>query len=104
MQIVPAQPLPNQTVPIVLGNQSCILNIYQTNYGLFMDVYVSGTLIIGGVICQNQNRIVRDLYLGFSGDFVWLDNTGNGNDPYYTGIGTTYSLCYLSTTDLGGIG
>ena len=104
MQIVPAQPLANQTVPIVLGNQGCSLNIYQTNYGLFMDVYVSGALIIGGVICQNQNRIVRDLYLGFQGDFVWLDNTGNGNDPYFTGIGTTYSLCYLEVSDLNGIG
>lgn len=69
-----------------------------------MDIYVSGTLIIGGVICQNLNRIVRDKYLGFIGDFSWIDNTGLGNDPYYTGLGTTYSLAYLSEADLIGVG
>ena len=68
-----------------------------------MDVYANGNLIVAGVICENVNRIVRDLYLGFVGDFIWIDNQGS-TDPVYTGIGARYSLAYLETTDLNGEG
>jgi hypothetical protein len=104
MLIIPVQALPNQTFAISLDGQNCNLNIYQTAYGLFMDIYMNSALIIGGVICQNLNRIIRDLYFGFAGDFVWYDNTGNGTDPYYLGLGTTYTLYYLETSDLDGLG
>lgn len=99
---VPLQAVPSQSVSVTLSNQNCQLNVYWTAYGLFMDVYVAGTLIIGGVICQNQNVIVRDAYLGFIGDFMFFDNSGAGADPVYTGLGTTYSLLYLTPTDLNG--
>lgn len=103
MLIVPAQALPNQTLQIQLDGQPVTLNIYQTTYQLAMDVLVNGALIIGGVICQNLNRIVRDLYLGFGGDFVWVDTEGTA-DPVYTGIGARFQLVYLETSDLGGEG
>lgn len=95
MQVVPLQPIPNQQVQVQLAGQSCTLNVYQTAYGLFMDVYVGTTLIIAGVICENLNRIVRSLYLGFIGDFCWLDVTTGKADPIYTGIGSQYQLLYL---------
>lgn len=96
---IPVAPTANQTLNVQLAGQNCQLNIYQKAYGLFMDVYVGGTLIIGGVLCQNLNRIVRSLYLGFIGDFTWFDTQGS-NDPQYQGIGTRYFLAYLETTDL----
>lgn len=99
---IPLQAVPNQTVSVTLNNQVCRLNVFWTAYGLFIDVYVSGVLIIGGVACQNENLIVRDAYLGFSGDFIWFDNSGAATDPVYTGLGTTYSLLYLTPTDLNG--
>jgi hypothetical protein len=106
MLIVPTQPIPSQTLQVTLSGQSCVLNIYQRLSGLYMDVFVDGgaTAIIGGVICENDNRIVRDLYLGFDGDFVWLDNSGDGDDPYYTGFGAQFSLAYLEPADLDGYG
>lgn len=104
MNIIPLQAVPNQTVYITLNGQATQLNIYQTAVGMFMDVLVSGVQIIAGVICENLNRIVRDLYLGFQGDFMFLDNQGS-TDPYYTGLGTQYSLVYLSPSDLpAGVG
>ena len=103
MIIVPLQAVPNQTVNIQLGGQYVILNVYAKFYGLFLDVYANGNLIVAGVICENVNRIVRDLYLGFVGDFIWIDNQGS-TDPVYTGIGARYSLAYLETTDLNGEG
>lgn len=103
MLLVPLQPVPNQTLQVQLGGQACTLNVYQFAYGLFMDVYVGTALIIGGVICENLNRIVRSLYLGFVGDFCFLD-TGGTSDPIYTGLGTRFQLLYLEETDLQGQG
>ena len=59
--------------------------------------------IIAGVLCQNLNRIVRSLYLGFSGDFIWLDTQGT-TDPIFTGLGSRYILVYLDESDLAGEG
>ena len=103
MQIIPVQAVPNQTLMAVLANQNTQLNIYQKNTGLFMDVLVSNNRIVAGVLCENLNRIVRSLYLGFIGDLAWIDNQGS-SDPYYTGLGTRYSLAYLELSDLNGVG
>lgn len=101
MQIVPIQAIPYQTVAVQLAGQPCILNIYQKTYGLFLDLYVNGSLVVGGVICENLNRIVRNVYLGFVGDFVFGDTQGT-SDPIYTGLGTRYLLVYLEEVDLPG--
>ena len=98
-QIVPIAALPNQTLQAQLGNQACVLNIYQTAYGLFMDVYIGTPEIILGVICQDMNRIVRSVYLGFVGDFVFVDTQGDA-DPVFTGLGDRFQLVYLAASDL----
>jgi hypothetical protein len=101
-EVVPVQAIPNQTLQVQLSGQACVLNIYQLAYGLFMDVYVGNSLIVASVICENLNRIVRDLYLGFVGDFVFVDTQGGSNpqDPIYTGLGARYQLVYLEASDL----
>ena len=103
VKIIPIQPIPNQSVRVGLAGQNCIINLYQESTGLYCDLYVNSILIIGGVICQNQNRIVRDLYLGFIGDIGFIDNQET-DDPYYTGLGTRFSLAYLELSDLNGAG
>jgi len=99
MQLLALQTVPSQTLQATLGNQNVRLNIYQKFFGLFMDVYVADQLIIGGVICLNLTKIVRDAYLGFVGDFTFIDNQG-ASDPVYTGLGSRYSLIYLEASDL----
>lgn len=103
MLIVPLQAIPSQTVLVSLGGQSCQINVYQRRFGLFCDLLVNNVPIITGVICQNLNRIVRDVYLGFIGDLVFIDNQGL-TDPVYTGLGGQYSLAYLEADDLATIG
>lgn len=100
MLVVPTKPLPNQQIQVLLDNQPCTLHIYQTAYGLFMDVFVADTLIVAGVICRNANKIVRSVYLGFIGDFVFVDGETEGTDPIYTGLGTRFTLVYLEAADL----
>lgn len=100
MLTVPLQPVPSQVVAVNLGGQSCTLRVYQKSTGMFMDVLVNSTqLIIGGVLCENKNRIVRSLYLGFVGDFIFVDGQGS-SDPSYAGLGSRFSLEYLETSDL----
>jgi hypothetical protein len=98
MNTVPLQAVPNQTLQIVLDNQSCVLNLYQSPAALFMDVLVNDAPVVLGTICQNLNRIVRSLYLGFSGDFVFEDLQGT-DDPDYSGLGTRFQLIYLTAAE-----
>lgn len=106
MQVIPVQATGNQVLNVQLNGQAVTLNIYQKISGLYMDV-VCASMIDGGlygVLCQNLNLIVRNLYLGFLGDFSWLDNQGT-NDPNQTGLGVRYSLLYYDPDDLpAGIG
>lgn len=104
MKQIPLNAVPFQTMSTVLGDQFVGLSIRQTRYGLFMDVYKDGTLIIGGVVCENRNRIVRSVYLAFAGDFVWNDAQGN-EDPFYTGIGADgrFQLLYLTADEVAAV-
>jgi hypothetical protein len=103
MLIVPVQSVPSQQLQVTLAGQVCQINIYEKSTGLFMDLYVSGVLIIGGVLCLNRNVIVRDVYFGFTGDFAFIDTQG-ADDPTYTGIGARFLLYYLSPSDLASAG
>jgi hypothetical protein len=95
--IIPLQAVPNQTLFVQLNGQDCQINVYDKQGIIYLDLYVSNTLIIGGVICQNLNPIVRSVYLGFDGDLAFIDNAGD-EDPFYTGLGTRFSLTYLEVS------
>lgn len=103
MQIIPIADAYSQTLNVQLAGQSCAINLYQKSTGFYCDLYVGGTLVIGGVICQNLNRIVRSLHLGFIGDLCFLDTQG-ALDPSSPGLGTRFLFCYLEINDLNGIG
>lgn len=103
MQMIPLKPIASQLLTVQLANQTTQIEVYQTDFGLFLNLYVNNVLIIGGVICENLNRIVRDAYLGFIGDLAFFDNQGS-TDPIYTGLGSRYSLAYLEESDLAGAG
>jgi hypothetical protein len=95
MLIIPLQPVPSQTLTVSLAGQSCRVNTYQKGTGLFVDLYVNDALIIGGVIAENANRIVRDAYLGFVGDLAFFDQQDERADPNWTGLGSRWLLFYL---------
>lgn len=99
MLIIPTKPVAAQTISVLLAQQDCQIVISQKSTGMYLDLYVGGALIIGGVICENLNRIVRSLYLGFVGDLAFLDTEGAG-DPVYTGLGTRYLLAYIEQSEL----
>lgn len=102
MQLIPLQAIPAQSISVQLNDQSCLIDVYQTAYGLFCDLYLNNVLVVGGVICQNLNRIVRDTYLGFIGDLCFIDQQGT-DDPDYTGLDGRFAFVYLAPIDLVGI-
>lgn len=103
MQIIPTAAVPSQSFSVQLGDQNCQIALYQKSTGLFMDLTANGTAIVAGVLCENLNRIVRSLYLGFTGDFAFIDNRGS-EDPVFTGLGSRFSLAYLPPDELDGEG
>lgn len=100
---IPVQPIPNQVMNITLGGQNCQIKLYQRSTGLYCDLFVNNSLIIGGVICQNLNRIVRDTYLGFLGDLGFYDMQAD-DDPDYTGLGSRFVFLYITQDELKGAG
>jgi hypothetical protein len=103
VQVVPLQSVPNQIVNVGLGtNQQCTISIYQRTTGLFFDLSVAGAVIITGVLCLDQNLLVRNTYLGFVGDLAFFDTQGT-NDPDYTGLDGRYQLVYLAPGDITGL-
>ncbi|PVX61231.1 hypothetical protein [Paraburkholderia unamae] len=107
MQIIPIQDVYSQSLTVQIGGQNTQINLYQKlDSNLYCDVYVNNSPIITGVICRNMNLIVRDAYLGFIGDLMFVDQQGTftppstGIDPSSPGLGTRFLFCYLTTTDL----
>jgi hypothetical protein len=103
--IIPLQPVPNQTLQIVLDNQSCVINVYHLDYGLFVDVLLGNSLVVSCVIALNNTRLVRESVAalgspGFSGDFAFEDASGAGEDPVYTGLGSQFFLMYYFEYEL----
>lgn len=103
MKTIPLAVTPSQTLTVNLGGQACRIDIFQKLSGLYCNLYVNDQLIIGGVICENDNRIVRSTYLGFIGDLAFTDNNGSA-DPTYHGFGTQFTFCYLELVDLIALG
>lgn len=98
MRIIPLQATASQDLTVQLADQVCQITIRQKAFGLFLDLAVNNTTIVAGVFCQNLNKIVRSIYLGFTGDLCFIDTQGN-DDPVYTGLGSRFVLAYIETSD-----
>lgn len=99
MRIIPLQATAFQDLTVQLADQVCQITIRQKALGLFLDLAVNNTNIVAGVICQNLNKMVRSVYLGFTGDLCFIDLQGT-DDPVYTGLGSRFVLAYLESSDL----
>jgi hypothetical protein len=118
-QVVPLQPVVSQTLSITLNQQACTIFLYAKLIQvpasaevavdpptflpinpMFLDLYTTDAnnvtrLVIGGVLCQDRNRLVRNSYLGFSGDLAFVDSQGIA-DPLPSGLGSRWLLTYWS--------
>lgn len=91
---------PSQTLQTQVDNQPVVMNIYQKSRGLFADIVANGETVVTGVICLNAVPMIPTDYLGFAGNFIFIDTQGT-NDPDYTGLGERFKLIYLTEAEYG---
>lgn len=92
--IVPLVSAPAQTLSTVLAGQSVNIAVYMLGDKLYLDLSINGAAIVTAALCQDRVRLVREAYLGFSGDLAFIDTQGL-SDPTYDGLGSRYQLVYL---------
>ena len=94
-QFIPISAVASQEFTILLGNQNCTIVLNQKNTGLFFDLFIGGNPIVQSMICLNLVGLIREQYLGFTGQLFFFDTQGP-SDPEYTGLGSRYLLVYQS--------
>ena len=99
MLTIPIADVPSQVVSASLGGQSVRLRIFTRRSGLYVDVYVADELVLAGARCMDGVPIVRDQYLGFIGDLMFIDSQG-ADAPSMPGLGTRFSLLYVEAAEL----
>ncbi|EHY7045827.1 hypothetical protein K4N52_001378 [Salmonella enterica] len=89
-------PVKAQQFTVTLGAQVCTIRLNQRTTGMYIDITVNGEPCLYGVLCLNNNRIVRYGYLPFQGDLFFSDTEGN-HDPDWRGLvhGTGSTGCRL---------
>ncbi len=97
MQTIPLVATPSQRLTVTLAQQNCGLALYQKRTGLYLDLYIAGTLLVSAALCRDRIYLVRQAYLGFAGDLAFMDSQGS-DDPQYTGLGTRWLLYYIELT------
>ena len=98
MQTVPLQPVPSQSTKVVLGGQNCQILIYQKPQGCLVDINADGVDIVVGIIGRDAVPLVCREYTGFIGNLLFIDTQGS-DDPSYDGLGSRWSLVYLTAEE-----
>jgi hypothetical protein len=95
---IPLQAVPNQTLAVTLVQQSAQIALRQNGKNLYFDLLNSGAYVVRSRICRDRQRLLLDAqYMGFSGDFMFVDTQGT-DDPFYSGLGSRFVLVYLPAT------
>jgi hypothetical protein len=115
MQTVTLSATPSQLVSAVLNGQSVSISIYQLGFppmaDLYMDLVSDGAAIVNCRRCRSFSGsdteaapflMLSGQYLGFQGDFLFIDKEGD-EDPQYSGLGSRWQLVYYSPTDLAAL-
>ena len=98
MQNIPLQPVPTQATKVVLGGQNVQLLIYQKPQGVFVDINADGADIVVGIIARDAVPLMCRNYMGFIGNLLFVDTQGS-SDPTYDGLGSRFSLVYLTAEE-----
>ncbi len=98
MQEIPIKAVAAQNFYVIINEQICSINIYTRGNYLYFDLAVNNASITRCTICRNIAKLVKQDYLGFNQNFIFLDTQGE-TDPFYTGLGTRYKLFYLDAEE-----
>lgn len=106
---IPIQPVPNQSLTVVVNQINCKINLNtrtkpnyfnldldleEREFVLYFDLEANSSSITRATICENLTPLIKQDYLGFSGNFIFVDLEGDSN-PFYEGLGSRFRLLYL---------
>lgn len=92
-QIIPLEPLRNQTLTTSLKGQAVKIHVYEGDVNLFVDISLNDVYLLQGVIARDAVYLIRETYRGFLGDLFFFDTQG-AEDPRYSGLGSRWVLIY----------
>lgn len=69
-------PVKAQQFTVTLGAQVCTIRLNQRTTGMYIDITVNGEPCLYGVLCLNNNRIVRYRIPAVSGRSVFFRHGG----------------------------
>lgn len=101
METIPVSALANQSFQLILGDQDCSFRLYTRperaggSLRLYMDLYVNEQPVFYGALCKDGVLLPLADYMAFEGGLLFTDLEGDA-DPEYTGLGTRWSLLYLT--------
>ena len=98
MLTVPLQPVAAQVSKVVLGGQNCQIYVYQKPQGVFVDIKADDIEISAGVIARDTAMLVSGKYSRFVGNLFFIDTQGT-SDPNSSGLGSRFSLVYLTGSE-----
>jgi hypothetical protein len=98
MQTVTLQPIPAQSVKVVLDGQNCTVTLRQKLQGLFVDIDVDNTRVVSGVIARDAVPLACREYAGMLGNLLFIDTQGS-DDPSAAGLGSRFQLVYLTAAE-----
>jgi hypothetical protein len=100
MKEIPLKPVANQSLTYVDNNLIFNIKLYTMSDYLYFDLGVNGTTITQTTICRNIAPLIKQRYLGYRGNFAFLDTQGQ-SDPVYTGLGSRFVLLSLDEAESG---
>ena len=121
MLTIPLAAVPAQNFAATLGGQAVQCSLYTLGTGLaaamYMDLVSDGEPIYTARIVRAYSALPNNAppfmtvgarYLGFEGDFLFIDTQATANspaeDPQYYGLADRWQILYFSIEDLEGAG
>lgn len=103
MELIPLEPIPNQTLTVAQDSHAYELTVRTLQDGICIaSVARDGITIIESARCVPNYFLMRYRYLeGDSGNFVW--STPDDEYPDYTKFGVTHFLYFINAAELQAI-
>ena len=95
MRIIPLQPIPAQTLQVVLDGQDCTLSFYWRWGRMYADVSVGATPVCKGMLCLHCVKVNINPSISFSGSLYFVDTQAQ-DAPQWEGLNDRWLLIYLS--------
>ncbi len=98
MQVIPLIANPNQSLQILLDNQSMTFRVYQKNSSLYIDISKDNNPLCYGQKCLFGRSVMSFSQNLFKGSLHFIDIEEN-TAPSFSRLGERYFLVYLSESE-----